>query len=125
MTTQRGPVERAARRSVPDRGALSDFQAPLADLANSLARSLAQGPGIAAPPSGLGYRSTLLTLREVSGDRDAGADLLARLSAPLEHSEVPRAVDAGRPGSGSSGHAGDLPDALAAARRRRRPGTGP
>src|SRR5262245_26933228 len=121
----RGPVERAARRYVRDLGDLSDLQRPLAELAYSLARSLDDGAGMAAAAIGREYRTTLLTLREVSGDRDAGADLLARLSAPLEQSEVPRAVDAGGSGRGSGGHAGDAVDALAAARRRRRPGSGP
>ena len=120
-----GPVEDAARVYVASMGVLADLQRPLAELAFSLARTLDGGAGMAAAAVGREYRATLLALREVGDDNAAGADLLAHLSTPVEHESVPGPVLAGLKGGRDSGVVGDAADAVAATRRRRRPGTGP
>jgi hypothetical protein len=125
MTVKRGPVELAARRDVRALGDLAGIQRSLAETAYRLARTLDDGAGLATAAVARELRATLISLKEAGKGDAASARLLERLSAPLDDPEIPRTGDAGRAGGGGGQPVGDAVDAVAAARRRRRVGTGP
>jgi hypothetical protein len=70
-------------------------------------------------------RATLLVLTEAGDDSAAARELQSRLSTPVGDATPAGATDIRTAGRRGRRDAGDAADAVAAAGRRRRPGTGP
>jgi hypothetical protein len=126
VTSQRGPTEQAARRFVKGLGDLTGAQATLAEACYLVARALDQRegrPDMATAANLRELRATLDSL-ERRGDSDSGEGFVASLLTPVVDAEDGPA-DKGRRARPVRGGAGNPPDAVAAARRRRGAGDRP
>ena len=94
-------------------------------LAEALADCLDAGAGMSTAAVARELRATLAELTAVVADDDDTAGLLAELSAPVLNATQPRKGNARAKGGAGRSDARDEPDAVAAARPRRRTGNRP